>query len=170
MASSIVSGEVLGSMVQKNRRGENPRLQLLAGTSEWRVRQGETGGQFCIFETVIPPNGGVPMHRHPENEVFYLLEGQLSFARMTEAGEEWMSAEPGDCVHVPGNEWHAFRNPATQPARMLTIGMGALGAFFEEASRLLEAGGPVQGPPSPDAIQKLGLLTKKYGQAFFGRE
>ncbi len=170
MASSIVAGEVVGRMVQKNRRGENPRLQLLAGSSEWRVRHGETGGQFCIFETVIPHNGGVPMHRHPEDEVFYLLEGRMSFARMSGAGEEWMSAEPGDCVHVPGNEWHAFRNPATQPARMLTISMSALGAFFEEASTLLEADGPVQGPPSPDAIKKLVSLTKKYGQAFFGRE
>jgi len=170
MTSNIVAGEVMGSMVQKNRRGENPRLQLLAGNSEWRVRHGDTGGQFCMFETVIPPNGGVPMHRHPENEVFYLLEGQLSFARMSDGGEEWMTADTGDCVHVPGNEWHAFRNPGTQPARMLTIGMGALGAFFEEASKLLESGGPVQGPPSPEAIQKMVSLTKKYGQAFFGRE
>jgi hypothetical protein len=53
---------------------------------------------------------------------------------------------------------------------MLTLGMGALGAFFEEASQLLESHGPVQGPPSPEAIEKMVSLTKKYGQAFFGRE
>ena len=91
----------------------------------------------------------------------------MEFVRLREGEEEWLPAVAGDCIHVPGNEWHGFRNASPAAARMLTFGMGALGAFFEEASKTLESTAPVQGPPSPESVEKLKALTAKYGQAFY---
>ncbi|HEX6879325.1 MAG TPA: cupin domain-containing protein [Terriglobales bacterium] len=166
MSADSTATKQLDKQVQKNRRGENQRFQLLTGSSEWRVRHAETLGQFSLMETIVPPGTGVPVHRHAENEVFYLLEGRLEIARVVNGVPEWMSAEPGDCIHVPGDVWHGFRNPGTVPARMLTLALGELGAFFEEAGKQL-APGEIPAPPTPEAVQHLREVSTKYRQAFF---
>ena len=88
--------------VQTNRRGECPRFQLLTGHSEWRVRHADTGGQYCIFETVVPPNTGVPMHRHAQHEDFYVLEGELEVA--TVRGVRAVGKCPGWRLHPRSGE------------------------------------------------------------------
>jgi len=152
--------------VQTNRRGECPRFQLLTGHSEWRVRHADTGGQYCIFETVVPPNTGVPMHRHAQHEDFYVLEGELEVSTVREECVQWESVPVGGCIHVHGNAWHGFRNSGSRPTRILTVALGALGLFFEEAGTTVPKGDVPQGPPSPEAVARLRALTGKYGHEF----
>ena len=152
--------------VQTNRRGECSRFQLLTGHSEWRVRHADTGGQYCIFETVVPPNTGVPIHRHVQHEDFYVLEGELEVATVREQDVQWESVPVGGCIHVPGNAWHGFRNSGSRPTRMLTVALGDLGIFFEEAGTAVSMGEVPKGPPSPEAVERLRSLTRKYGHEF----
>jgi uncharacterized cupin superfamily protein len=44
----------------------------------WTVRSDTTGGGFSQFLQIAPPDSGVPLHVHlQDDESVYLLEGEL---------------------------------------------------------------------------------------------
>jgi mannose-6-phosphate isomerase-like protein (cupin superfamily) len=61
-----------------------------------------------------------PLHKHPEDEAWYVLEGTLR----VRAGEDVHEIPAGGAVIVPGGTAHTFWNPRPDPARYLLI-MGA---------------------------------------------
>jgi quercetin dioxygenase-like cupin family protein len=93
-----------------------------------RIPPGATGGELTLIETVNAPGFGPPEHRHPETEIFRVLQGRYLFqvdGRRFEAGE-------GDVICVPGGAAHAFVNITDEPAKQLVLitpGMDAQ-AFF----------------------------------------
>jgi len=95
--------------------------QRLAGTvlapagsrlvlAEWTA-QGSPGDE---------PLYQAPLHQHPEDEAWYVLEGLLA----VRAGEHVHQIPAGGAVIVPGGAAHTFWNPRPDPARYLLI-MGA---------------------------------------------
>lgn len=44
-----------------------------------KASSAETDGKFCVYQVVVPPRAGVPLHRHPYAEVFYVLVGRPDF-------------------------------------------------------------------------------------------
>lgn len=148
-------------------RGTGRRIRILAGYSEWKLMAADTGGQYFVLESVVPPGGGVPIHRHRDQEAFHVLEGELEFARVTSSGVEWFSAAPGDSVHAPGNEFHGVRNRGSVPARVAVTATAGLAAFFEEAGTVLEPGSvPAPGPPAPDEVQRVLAIARRHGHVF----
>jgi mannose-6-phosphate isomerase-like protein (cupin superfamily) len=61
-----------------------------------------------------------PLHEHPEDEAWYVLQGTLA----VRAGEHVHQVSAGGAVIVPGRTAHTFWNPRPDPARYLLI-MGA---------------------------------------------
>ncbi|WP_413084501.1 cupin domain-containing protein [Thermaerobacter composti] len=60
-------------------------------------------GQHLEFAQVHYQSGkGARPHRHPHEQLIYVVEGQL-WARV---GEEEFVAEPGDIIHVPPDVEH----------------------------------------------------------------
>jgi quercetin dioxygenase-like cupin family protein len=53
---------------------------------------------------VSPPGAGPPLHSHPWDEAFYVLEGELVFS----TDEQEMHALIGTFVHFRGDTPHAF--------------------------------------------------------------
>ena len=40
----------------------------------------ETGGNIAVFEEVVPPGGGTPLHIHrTSDEVIYVVSGEFAF-------------------------------------------------------------------------------------------
>lgn len=148
------------------RRGKCQRFRLVAGYSEWRLTAAETGGQYCVIESLVPAGTGVPVHRHADQEAFYVLEGALEFATVRPSGVEWFSASEGDSVNAPSNEFHGFRNVSTRPARLLVMATAGLAAFFEEAGTPLEPGALAAGPPSPGEVERVVAIARKHGHVF----
>jgi len=64
-----------------------------------------TGGRFAIFEDVLPHGAAPPLHSHPEDETFYLLDGEMSVwlaRRGAQAGAGLGDARAGrHAAHVP---------------------------------------------------------------------
>jgi quercetin dioxygenase-like cupin family protein len=81
-----------------------------------RVPPGSTGGVLTSIETVNAPNFGHPLHRHPETEVFYVLEGRYLF----EVDGRRFIADPGDVITAPGGVAHTFLNITDRPARQFS--------------------------------------------------
>ena len=49
---------------------------------------------------------------------------------------KWVTINPGDIFHVPGNARHGFRNPGRQPAVMMIVSTSKIGRFFQEVARV----------------------------------
>lgn len=158
--------------VELRHRSSSKRIRVLAGVMAWRLTPAETDNAYFMLETIVGPGGGVPPHRHPEQEGFYVVEGEVEYGWIRNSGVEaarsaidWSVARAGDSVQIPGYAWHGWRNATSQPARILVTGPGRLGRFFEEAGVSYAGDGPV-GPPAPDDLKRVSVVMAKYGHEF----
>jgi mannose-6-phosphate isomerase-like protein (cupin superfamily) len=84
------------------------------------------GSQLVLAEwtaqgsTADEPLYQAPLHHHPEDEAWYVLEGTLAFR----AGEHVHQIPAGGAMIVPGGTAHTFWNPHPDPARYVLV-MGA---------------------------------------------
>lgn len=78
----------------------------------------ETAGAFCISEWWLEPHTkGTNGHAHPEDDMFYVLEGTVSFL----IGNRWVEAPKGSFVLAPGGTTHDFENRSSSRAGFLNI-------------------------------------------------
>lgn len=79
----------------------------------------ETANEYSISEWWMEPNTrGIGAHHHDhENEIFYVLEGTMSFL----VGDEWRDAEQGSFIFVPAGVQHDFENRSTERAGVLNV-------------------------------------------------
>lgn len=67
----------------------------------------ETANRYSISEWWLEPHTQGPgAHSHPEDDVFYVLEGTMSFL----IGEQWVDAPKGSFVLAPAGLTHDFEN------------------------------------------------------------
>lgn len=77
-----------------------------------------TAGALTIFEWVGPPGFGPPPHVHrTEDEMFYVLEGMISF--WCDGATETYG--PGGFAYLPKRRPHRFRVGDDAPARALQV-------------------------------------------------
>ncbi|HEY6523267.1 MAG TPA: cupin domain-containing protein [Solirubrobacteraceae bacterium] len=76
----------------------------------------ETGRAYAISEWWLEPHTKGPgPHSHPDDDVFYVLEGTMSVL----VGLEWIDASAGSFVLIPGGTTHDFENRGSERAGML---------------------------------------------------
>ena len=83
---------------------------------------------MSIVTVLVPPGSGTPCVTHAqEEEVYYVLEGELLMHTPTERH----LLQAGDMVHLPPLTPHGYRNPGDRPTRFLawTVG-GPMDRFF----------------------------------------
>lgn len=73
-----------------------------------------TNGEYALMEQLCPENSGPPPHTHTQREMFYILEGEITFL----VGDKMITAGPGSFVNVPPGTAHSFRVD-TETARLL---------------------------------------------------
>ncbi|MDE3199854.1 MAG: cupin domain-containing protein [Acidobacteriota bacterium] len=146
----------------------NQRIDILGAELKWLLPLEATGNKYCLLEARIAPGVGVPPHQHPDQESFYVLEGDPEFALEINGRLKWQSAVPGQLVNVPPNAIHGFRNTSYDEVRVLITGTEGLGRFFEEAGLVLAEGESACAEPSPDTIQQVISIAEKHGQRFLG--
>ena len=87
----------------------------------------ETRGRYSISEWWLEPHTQGPgAHSHPEDDVFYVIEGTMSLL----VGERWTDAPRGAFVLVPGGVVHDFENRTGERAGVLNI---SVPGEFEQA-------------------------------------
>ena len=78
----------------------------------------ESGGAYAISEWWLEPHTRGPgPHSHPDDDVFYVLAGTISVL----VGSEWVQADAGSFVLIPGGMTHDFQNRGSERAGMLDI-------------------------------------------------
>ncbi|MBN9019181.1 MAG: cupin domain-containing protein [Rhizobiales bacterium] len=115
-----------------------------------RMPPAASGGAFCFIETINSPGFGPPRHRHPEAEIFRVIEGRYLY----EADGRRFYAEAGDVVCIPGGVEHGFVNVTDAPARQYILMTPALDAatFFTELGGVMH-----NGLPDTDALNAFGI-------------
>ena len=142
--------------------GEGRKLLLLGDVRTVKAGGPDTGGGLTVVEQVAAPGAVASLHRHPYQEVFYVLDGELEFTGFVKGERDVFSVGPGGTVHAAPGVAHGYRNTGTAPARFLAI-MQPAGAewFFEEVGVWLDEQGrpPADAPePSPDAVREAAAL------------
>ena len=110
------------------------RAYRMGGLSAlFKADQGETENRYSISEWWLEPNTQGPgAHAHPEDDVFYVLEGVMSFL----INGEWIDCLPGSFVLAPGGATHDFENRGTLRAGVLNI--SAPGGFEAHMGRIVD--------------------------------
>ncbi|MCR6652765.1 MAG: cupin domain-containing protein [Cellvibrionaceae bacterium] len=84
----------------------------------------ETGAHYSISEWWLEPHTTGPgAHSHEADDVFYVIEGTMSFL----VDETWVDAPQGSFVMVPGGTRHDFENRSDAQAGVLNLSIP--GAF-----------------------------------------
>jgi mannose-6-phosphate isomerase-like protein (cupin superfamily) len=78
----------------------------------------ETGGGYSISEWWLEPHTTGPgPHSHPEDDVFYVIDGTMTVL----VGDRWVDAPSGAFVLVPGGVTHDFENRSDARAGVLNV-------------------------------------------------
>jgi mannose-6-phosphate isomerase-like protein (cupin superfamily) len=127
----------------------------------FKVTGQDTGGKYSLFEGLVPPRAGPPLHFHQrEFEAFYILEGDLTFH--SQAGS--VVAGPGTYVHIPKNLVHTFHNESNRPVRMIAIVAPAgMEHFLEEIGRQVYDRTATPAPLTQADVEKILNISAKYG-------
>ncbi len=86
----------------------------------------ESVGRYSISEWWLEPHTDGPgAHQHPEDDIFFVLEGTMTFLRAC----EWLDAPAGSFVLIPGGTEHSVDNRTD--TRCGALNVSAPGAFEE---------------------------------------
>jgi quercetin dioxygenase-like cupin family protein len=117
-----------------------PRLVTSTGEPLWflgtlvhpKLMGEQTGGRFALWEGVLPRGAAPPLHSHPQDETFYVLEGDVTIwivePEPAEDGGDpprWVETRARRCgvgaaAFAPGGTPHTFR-VESDTARMLFL-------------------------------------------------
>ena len=113
-----------------SRDGE--KLWFLGTLAVMKLDGSQTDGRFAMWQGVLPVGAAPPLHSHPQDETFVVLEGEVT-AWIVESAladddsdtPEWVRScgercTPGTAVFAPGGTPHTFR-VESDTAKMLFV-------------------------------------------------
>jgi mannose-6-phosphate isomerase-like protein (cupin superfamily) len=78
----------------------------------------ETQKKYSISEWWLEPNTqGSGAHSHEEDDIFYVIEGTMSFL----IGDRWIDAPKGSFILAPSGMTHDFENRSSNRAGVLNF-------------------------------------------------
>jgi mannose-6-phosphate isomerase-like protein (cupin superfamily) len=87
----------------------------------FKADEDETASAYSISEWWLEANTAGPgAHSHPEDDVFFVIEGTMSIL----VGERWVEAQRGSFVLIPGGVTHDFENRSSSRAGVLNFSPG----------------------------------------------
>lgn len=125
-----------------------------------------TDGRYALVELNVTPGTGTPMHIHlAEDEMFYVLEGEVSFW----AEGEKTVATPGTFVHIPQGTVHGWRNEGSTDARFLnSVTPAGFEQFFAAIGTPISPAHPTPPPVGPEFGEKIARLAPTYHMQIVG--
>lgn len=138
-------------------------LCVLGHRQQLKLDSRRTAGALALWFETVPPGGGPPPHiHHAEDEIFIVLEGEITF--WSEQGTT--VAQPGSVVHVPRSVAHTFSNATDKAAKMVAfVTPGGFEDFFRQADQVSKRTSAAF-PPPPEAVKQLVSVAPDYGLEF----
>lgn len=109
------------------RPGEGRKYAMGRISAVFKADGTETAEQYSISEWWLEPHTKGPgPHAHPEDDVFFVIDGTMSFL----VDGNWVDAPKGSFVLVPGGSTHDFENRGS--ARAGALNFSVPGNFEQE--------------------------------------
>ena len=112
--------------------------------------------EFTLIAGIVDPGVVVPLHSHPDRELFSIDEGAIEAF----VADQWHTFNAGDVLDIRDGVRHAWRNMSEAPVKLLIVTTVRLGQFLQEIGRPLAA---ANAPPSPGDVEKLTSTSIRYG-------
>ncbi|HZG39707.1 MAG TPA: cupin domain-containing protein [Nodosilinea sp.] len=109
---------------------EGRAYQMLTHTIVRKVTTVDSNGYYALAELTDTAGSGAPLHSHPWEETFYILEGELE----VQIGNQQQFCTAGSVAHVPANAVHGFRILSPVARALLVIAPASAEAFYLEVS------------------------------------
>jgi quercetin dioxygenase-like cupin family protein len=135
---TVVVGPPIGE------RGDVPpvrRLEPAGGGVNVLLRGEQSGGRISVMDNHPGPGVAPPLHRHDFDELFCVLDGELTF----QLGEERVTRRAGELAFARRGVAHTYANLSGRPARTL---IACTPAGFERYFARMAA--ERAGVPAPD--------------------
>lgn len=82
------------------------------------LRHEESNGEVALTENLVPAGfAGPPLHHHDFDELFYVLEGELTFR----LEDEVFTRPAGEQAFAPRGVPHTYANRSGEEARVLIV-------------------------------------------------
>lgn len=134
----------------------------VAGDRVALLLDGEATSQaYVVMESTVPPGGGPPRHvHHREDELFLVLEGEVTFF----IGDTTVTHTKGESIVAPKGVPHRFKNTGAAEATMLITAMPAgIEKFFEAAGHPLPDRTSPPVPPTRADIEHMIAIAPTFG-------
>jgi quercetin dioxygenase-like cupin family protein len=144
--------------------GEGEHRWFLGTLATIKVSGEASDERFALIEFVFPRHASPPLHTHPQDESYIVLEGLLT----VQAGDERFELAAGAAAVVPMHVAHTFRVDS-DAARVLVLSTPAgLERMVRDGS--VPATAPTLPPseaprPSPEELER---IFKAHGQVNLG--
>ena len=113
-----MNGEANGPAPVVLMPGEGRSYPMGRISAVFKADRGETRNAYSISEWWLEPRTKGPgAHSHPEDDVFYVIEGTMSVL----VGDRWIDAPRGSFVLAPGGVHHDFENRSGSRAGVLNL-------------------------------------------------
>jgi quercetin dioxygenase-like cupin family protein len=144
--------------------GEGERRWFVGTLATITVPGEASDGRFALIEFLFPQGASPPVHTHPQDESYVVLEGRLTIR----AGDDRFELGPGGTVLVPMGVPHTFRVDS-EGARVLVLSTPAgLERMVRDASVPAKAATlPPPDTPRP-ASAELAEIFRAHGQVNLG--
>jgi len=129
--------QIVGRCYPARRRTQN----LVGGAAPIQARN------FAMGQVTLEPRGGqVPWHSQDQEEVYYLISGEVEMC----LGAERCELRAGQAVYIPSGVFHQATNLGDTPATMLYVygPAGEVAHWRQELSGTLPRAGS-EAPPLP---------------------
>jgi quercetin dioxygenase-like cupin family protein len=144
--------------------GEGEQLWFLGTLATIKVTGEASGRRFALIEFLFPRHASPPLHTHPQDESYIVLEGRLT----VQARDQRFHLEAGAAAVVPMGVPHTFR-VESDTARVLVLSTPAgLERMIRDCS--ISAAAPTLPPidaprPSPERLEG---IFRAHGQVNLG--
>jgi mannose-6-phosphate isomerase-like protein (cupin superfamily) len=134
--------------------GEGERLWFLGTLATIRVPGEAVGDRFALIEFLFPANASPPMHTHPQDESYVVLDGRLTIVTDSTRFE----LGPGGTAAVPMRTPHTFRVDSPSAHVLVLSTPAGLDRMCRDCA--VPATAPILPPadtprPSPDELMRL---------------
>ncbi|MBH8561765.1 cupin domain-containing protein [Nostoc sp. CENA67] len=133
---------------------EGNQFSILGAQFITKATGEQTNQAWTIYEVTDTEENGPPLHTHPWEEAFYILEGELDI----QVGTETILVSPGFFVNIPHNTPHAFKVRSATAKFLVLISPQGAKNFYEEMGQIADI--------SSLNMEKVQPVLNKYGLQF----
>lgn len=139
---------------------EGDRYWLASDEYTVKISSATLDDRLSVVHFRIPPGGGPVVHTHlVEEEVFYVLRGDVSFY----ADGSVVQGQAGDTALLPRGIPHCFRNTGVDEAEFLAIVTPAgFDEFVRQAGRPAVAGRSIPGADAAE-FDRIKAVSERFG-------